>query len=385
MAAVSPLAAHGPPVCDLQRLRSGSAAAARAGRSHVAGECRDAQLFIHRQAVVHYAAHVRLALCIPRVRDGRRRLGPATAAHGGAHHALGLQTHVQLLAQGRLQAQRGGLPLGRAAAVHALDAVRGAEPRLHRWIPARGAHVTGVSFVRRVLPSPRRAERGGRHRDGWTFYLKKYELIAQKKPLTGDYKAGFNRSGLFRYSRHPNFFGEMSLWINAVHGVYHGVKVPTVQGIPAACVDASPLVPVDHGFFESRGIEMLDGFQDNNEGDGEFLARVRAVVNKREKFAPQWVGLRTGTSRAIMSRNPHTFSWIRGQKSGTSKPSPSNFFHDKVAANFNTMSNFDTRDDGNIDGEFGEEEKKGHALNLKFFNAGGSSRFESQYYANLAQ
>ncbi|KAG6623736.1 DUF1295 domain-containing protein [Phytophthora cinnamomi] len=46
----------------------------------------------------------------------------------------------------------------------------------------------------------------------WTFYLKKYELIAQKKPLTGDHKAGFNRSGLFRYSRHPNFFGEMSLW-----------------------------------------------------------------------------------------------------------------------------------------------------------------------------
>ncbi|KAE9051908.1 hypothetical protein PR001_g1012 [Phytophthora rubi] len=46
----------------------------------------------------------------------------------------------------------------------------------------------------------------------WNFYSKKYELIAQKKPLTGDYKAGFNRSGLFRYSRHPNFFSEMSLW-----------------------------------------------------------------------------------------------------------------------------------------------------------------------------
>lgn len=46
----------------------------------------------------------------------------------------------------------------------------------------------------------------------WNFYKKKYELITQKKPLIGDYKAGFNRSGLFRYSRHPNFFGEMSLW-----------------------------------------------------------------------------------------------------------------------------------------------------------------------------
>ncbi|OWZ11931.1 hypothetical protein PHMEG_00014973 [Phytophthora megakarya] len=46
----------------------------------------------------------------------------------------------------------------------------------------------------------------------WNFYKKKYELIAEKKPLTGDFKLGFNSSGLFRYSRHPNFFGEMSLW-----------------------------------------------------------------------------------------------------------------------------------------------------------------------------
>ncbi|POM70579.1 Hypothetical protein PHPALM_12958 [Phytophthora palmivora] len=46
----------------------------------------------------------------------------------------------------------------------------------------------------------------------WNFYKKKYELVTQKKPLTGDNKAGFNCSGLFRYSRHPNFFGEMSLW-----------------------------------------------------------------------------------------------------------------------------------------------------------------------------
>lgn len=46
----------------------------------------------------------------------------------------------------------------------------------------------------------------------WNFYKRKYQLIAAKKPLTGDYKAGFNRSGLFRYSRHPNFFAEFSIW-----------------------------------------------------------------------------------------------------------------------------------------------------------------------------
>lgn len=46
----------------------------------------------------------------------------------------------------------------------------------------------------------------------WNFYKQKYALIAKKAPLTGDYKAGFNRSGLFRYSRHPNFFAEFSQW-----------------------------------------------------------------------------------------------------------------------------------------------------------------------------
>ncbi|TYZ61153.1 hypothetical protein PybrP1_012369, partial [[Pythium] brassicae (nom. inval.)] len=46
----------------------------------------------------------------------------------------------------------------------------------------------------------------------WNFYVRKHALIAQKQPLTGDYKAGFNRSGLFRYSRHPNFFAEFSQW-----------------------------------------------------------------------------------------------------------------------------------------------------------------------------
>jgi len=37
-------------------------------------------------------------------------------------------------------------------------------------------------------------------------------LINNKKELKGDYQAGFLRSGLFRYSRHPNFFFEMLIW-----------------------------------------------------------------------------------------------------------------------------------------------------------------------------
>jgi steroid 5-alpha reductase family enzyme len=30
--------------------------------------------------------------------------------------------------------------------------------------------------------------------------------------MTGDFKRGFITSGLFRYSRHPNFFAEQCVW-----------------------------------------------------------------------------------------------------------------------------------------------------------------------------
>ena len=48
----------------------------------------------------------------------------------------------------------------------------------------------------------------------WTFQTKKHQLLKEKKVelLKGDYKRGFLTRGLFSYSRHPNFFGEMCLW-----------------------------------------------------------------------------------------------------------------------------------------------------------------------------
>eukprot|EP00742_Colponemidia_sp_Colp-10_P008965 GILJ01009740.1.p1 GENE.GILJ01009740.1~~GILJ01009740.1.p1 ORF type:complete len:348 (+),score=43.26 GILJ01009740.1:44-1045(+) len=46
----------------------------------------------------------------------------------------------------------------------------------------------------------------------WIFQNAKYAKINAKAKLTGDYARGFLTSGLFRYSRHPNFFCEMSLW-----------------------------------------------------------------------------------------------------------------------------------------------------------------------------
>lgn len=46
----------------------------------------------------------------------------------------------------------------------------------------------------------------------WNFQEKKKVLIKENAELTGDFKRGFLTKGLFRYSRHPNFFAEMSIW-----------------------------------------------------------------------------------------------------------------------------------------------------------------------------
>jgi steroid 5-alpha reductase family enzyme len=46
----------------------------------------------------------------------------------------------------------------------------------------------------------------------FAFQTKKYKLINQKKKLPKKYARGFITSGLFKYSRHPNFFCEISIW-----------------------------------------------------------------------------------------------------------------------------------------------------------------------------
>lgn len=48
----------------------------------------------------------------------------------------------------------------------------------------------------------------------WAFYEDKARrnAIEKKKTTAGDLKRGFLSHGLFRYSRHPNFFGEIGVW-----------------------------------------------------------------------------------------------------------------------------------------------------------------------------
>lgn len=47
----------------------------------------------------------------------------------------------------------------------------------------------------------------------WNFQMEKQRLKERVgATLTGDYKLGFLTHGLFQFSRHPNFFAEISLW-----------------------------------------------------------------------------------------------------------------------------------------------------------------------------
>lgn len=46
----------------------------------------------------------------------------------------------------------------------------------------------------------------------WEFHERKRIASERNEVLTGDLKRGFLSYGLFRYSRHANFFGEMGIW-----------------------------------------------------------------------------------------------------------------------------------------------------------------------------
>ncbi|MBJ2357780.1 DUF1295 domain-containing protein, partial [Sphaerochaeta sp. S2] len=46
----------------------------------------------------------------------------------------------------------------------------------------------------------------------YTFQQAKYQLLPRKDELEDEYTQGFRSSGLFRYSRHPNYFGELGVW-----------------------------------------------------------------------------------------------------------------------------------------------------------------------------
>lgn len=51
----------------------------------------------------------------------------------------------------------------------------------------------------------------------WKFHQKKWKLLNEGnklEDLSEPYKKGFNTTGLWKYSRHPNYFAEQSVWIS---------------------------------------------------------------------------------------------------------------------------------------------------------------------------
>ncbi|XP_051170426.1 uncharacterized protein LOC127287497 isoform X1 [Leptopilina boulardi] len=46
----------------------------------------------------------------------------------------------------------------------------------------------------------------------WNFQTEKHDMLKKGEHLCGEFAHGFLHSGLFKYSRHPNFFSEISIW-----------------------------------------------------------------------------------------------------------------------------------------------------------------------------
>ena len=47
----------------------------------------------------------------------------------------------------------------------------------------------------------------------WNFQTEKHRLINNKQPLPEPFSQGFTSTGLWKYSRHPNYTAEQSIWV----------------------------------------------------------------------------------------------------------------------------------------------------------------------------
>ena len=185
----------------------------------LAGLRPHARVLLGRPHLVGRARGLRLGV---RGGGGVRR---ATRAHGRARDGVGHPPDLQFRTQGRLPPGRRGLPVGGAARSDVPPAVRALQPAVHLDLPERAdpavlpARVHGLrsrtahrsacgtscspwssSPSSPARPSPTSSNgrsTGGRRPSG--------RRVAPPQP-------GFLQTGLFRVSRHPNFFFEQAQW-----------------------------------------------------------------------------------------------------------------------------------------------------------------------------
>jgi len=85
----------------------------------------------------------------------------------------------------------------------------------HRGLPLNlGDIISAISFLAFLLGETISDQQQ------WVFQQKKWEMINNEKKRYGDFLGGFLTRGLFRYSRHPNFFCEVMIWF-----CYYGFSV----------------------------------------------------------------------------------------------------------------------------------------------------------------
>ena len=79
------------------------------------------------------------------------------------------------------------------------------------------------------------------------YQTKKYKLIRENKELFGNYKKGFIDTGLWKFSRHPNYTCEQLIWITFYIFSITSTVEPSTASMPPSpfgtefCI-ASPLI-----------------------------------------------------------------------------------------------------------------------------------------------